>query len=194
MQALKADRVALQEFSEKAEALADDFRRALVMEGIPSEKANEMTIDKTVNICRSSARSDLVKSILASTDFENPKEVIAKFITEINAEKQEKQVLAYRSNQRNVQNFRQNNNLRNFRHNNSNRPNNNFNIRPVGINNHNIFKGYQNSSSQHFRSNNTSFRNSNPNFRTNNSYNPNSQTRNVRLTENLGTPHGSSAN
>lgn len=39
------------------------------MEGISANKAQEMTIDTTVEMCRASPRSDLVKAILASTHF-----------------------------------------------------------------------------------------------------------------------------
>lgn len=95
MQALKADRVPLQDFSKKAEELAESFRRALVMEGIPSEKAREMTVAKTVQMCRASARSDLTKSVLASSTFREAKDVVAKFVIEINEETKEKQVLMW---------------------------------------------------------------------------------------------------
>lgn len=46
-------------------------------------------------MCRYSARSALVKSVLASAQFNEPKEVLAKFITEVNAESTEAQVLAF---------------------------------------------------------------------------------------------------
>lgn len=64
MQALRADRVPLQEFAKKADELAENFKRALVMEGIPATKADEMTVDKTIEMCRTSARSNLVKAVI----------------------------------------------------------------------------------------------------------------------------------
>lgn len=84
MQALKADSVYLQDFSKKAWELAENFKRALVMEGIPSEKSREMTVAKTVQMCRASARSDLTKSALASSSFQEAKDVGARFVIEIN--------------------------------------------------------------------------------------------------------------
>lgn len=126
MMAHRADRGNLQDYSKKAEDLADALRRALVMDGIPSEKAEEMTIDKTVELCRSNTNNNIIKSVLASTKFSNPKEVIAKFVVESNTAKQEAQVLAmrkfqHRHNNNRNENFRpRNNNGRNFNNNRSN--------------------------------------------------------------------------
>lgn len=66
--ALKADQSKLNDYAKKAEELADSLKRALVLEGIPQSKANEMAIDKTVELCRSNARSDMVRGILAITE------------------------------------------------------------------------------------------------------------------------------
>lgn len=99
--ALRIDRLTLQEFSEKVDSLSEAFKRSLVIEGIPAAKAEEMTINKTIDTCRANARSDLIKSVLASTTFSNNKEVVAKFIVEINNQRQDNQVLAYRNIQRN---------------------------------------------------------------------------------------------
>lgn len=41
-----------------------------------------MTISKTVELCRNTARSKIVKSVLASKSFDTPSEVISKFATE----------------------------------------------------------------------------------------------------------------
>lgn len=161
MQALRADRVSLQDFSQKAEDLADNFRRALVMEGIPSAKAKEMSVDKTVDMCRSSARSEMVKAILSASTFKDPKEVVSKFVIEVNSEKQEKQVLAYRTNQRSFQNSRNNqnnssgnasfnNNSRNFSfNNNQNRNNRNR----QNSNRPNNYSGFSNSQNNGYRRN-----------------------------------------
>lgn len=98
MAALRADRNTLHSFTDQAEKLADSLQRALVFEGIPSNKATQMTIDETINMCKSSAHSDYVKSVLASTSFATPKEVVAKFIIETNNDKTDKQILSYRAN------------------------------------------------------------------------------------------------
>lgn len=69
-------------FAKQAEELAENLRRSLVVEGISKAKAEEMSIGKTVELCRKTARSDVVKSIISSTSYKTPAEVIAKFITE----------------------------------------------------------------------------------------------------------------
>lgn len=97
MRALRTDKHSLQDFTKKANELAEGFRRALVLEGIPSAKAEEMTVEKTIELCRANARTDLVKAVLSSSSFQDHKEVVAKFVVEINNQSQEKQVLAYRA-------------------------------------------------------------------------------------------------
>lgn len=95
LQALRSDRTTLQEFTETANKLAEEFRRALVMEGIPSVKAEQMTIEKTIEVCRLNARTDLVKAVLSSTKFDSPKEVTARYVIEIAEIANEKRILAY---------------------------------------------------------------------------------------------------
>ncbi|XP_017465140.1 PREDICTED: uncharacterized protein DDB_G0283697-like [Rhagoletis zephyria] len=56
-----------------------------------------MNVEQTVNVCRLNAKSDLVKSILASTTFSDSKDVVAKLIVEQNNEVKERQVLAFRT-------------------------------------------------------------------------------------------------
>lgn len=156
MQALRTDRNSLQDFSKKAEDLADHLRRSLIMEGISANKAQEMTIDKTVEMCRASARSDLVKAILASTHFSEPKEVIAKFIVEINNDNKEKQVLAYRSFKN--KNYNPNNSQRNSNPNNSqtNSSPNNYQRNQF----HSNYPSYQNKNRPHNTNYNDRFQNS----------------------------------
>ena len=64
--------------------MADALERSLVIEGITKEKAHEMAIEQTVKVCRFNAASDLVKPILASTQFKASNEVIAKLNIEQN--------------------------------------------------------------------------------------------------------------
>lgn len=97
MAALKADRSSLTNFAEQAEILADSLKRAYIAEGIPTATANKMTVEETIAMCKSSSSSDYVKSILASTEFNSPKEVVSKFIIETNNNKADKQVLHYKS-------------------------------------------------------------------------------------------------
>lgn len=86
----------IQDFAKQAEELADAFKRSLVVEGFPEAKAHEMTIKKTVEVCREAAQSDVVKSVLAASQFTTSQDVIAKFVTELDKSKAEKQVLAMR--------------------------------------------------------------------------------------------------
>lgn len=55
--ALKADKTSVQNFQEKGEELAEKLRLAYISDGIPATVAKEMVIDKTVEMCRSSAKS-----------------------------------------------------------------------------------------------------------------------------------------
>lgn len=139
MMALKLDNRKIQDYSKQAEELAESFRRSLVIEGITQSKANEMAVDKTIEMCRSSAKSDLVRSVLAAATFDNTKEVIAKLITETATDTSEKQVLAYQKFNKNNNN-RQNNGNRGSngyrRYNNSN-----YNNQNANNNNNNRFNG-----------------------------------------------------
>lgn len=95
--ALKADRAKMTEFTEQAELLADSLQRSLIIEGMTQAKAREMTIERTVELCRNATRSDLVKSILAATKFESPKEVVAKYVVEASVEEKEKQIFQFKA-------------------------------------------------------------------------------------------------
>lgn len=66
-------------FKDKLDDLARAFNRSLVFEGYPRHFANEMTIEKTVEICRKNTDFSLVKAIVSATSFEYPEEVTAKF-------------------------------------------------------------------------------------------------------------------
>lgn len=137
LMALKADKSTLQNFQEKGEQLAEKLRLAYISEGNPPLVAKSMAIDQTVEMCRASAKTTLAKSIICSTAFKEPKEVLARLVVEIskeNKEIKEAQVLSYTDNRgrgRGRGDFRgrfqnNNNNFRgNYRQNNYN--NNNYN-------------------------------------------------------------------
>lgn len=149
--ALRAERNNLSKFAEKAEELAEQFRRSLCSEGFTKQKAKEFAIDKTIEMCRKSTRSDTIKAILSASKFEEPKEVIAKMIVEISNTKQERME---------AQSQRQFQNSRGSRGNNSNRGN-----------------GHRNdNNAQRGNRSNTSFRNNHNNNSGNNS-NTNNQNR-----------------
>lgn len=154
MLALKAD-------SSNPEALAESFKRSLILEGIFSGKANEMTVDKTIELCRSNTTSSVVKSVLASSQFENFKDVIAKFIVESRTETTEKQVLAFKSQHKNNNNQNHNNNYNKNnwngkkKFNNNNGRNNNYqNGRGQGRNNNYQNRGRNNNYNGHNNNNN----------------------------------------
>lgn len=103
LQTLKANQNNLAEYAKQAEDLADALQRALVIEGLPLAKAKEMTVKETIKLCCANARSDQVKLILEAKDkeFEQPKEVIARFIVQSAKDKEEKQMLAYKVHSQN---------------------------------------------------------------------------------------------
>lgn len=90
MIALRVRRGDFSKFQEEAEKIAEQYRRSLRAEKITKDKANEMTVTKLQDICRRNAYSDVVKSVISSSHFTTPKEVIAKFITESDTVRQEK--------------------------------------------------------------------------------------------------------
>lgn len=199
--ALNANKKSLQDFSKEAEGLSDAFKRALIIEGVSEEKANEMTVDRTIEMCRSSAKTDLLKSVISSTKYDSAKEVLAKFVVEINSEQKDKQVLSFRTqrnfqfqNRGNQSNYR-NNSQRNQNFGNNRYRNNQFNNnRPNNYSNNRQFQNNQNPNGQwsnqtgQFRNNNFNRRNNFNNRQNNNSNNQNS--RNVRYTypENSAVP------
>ncbi|XP_031617635.1 putative neugrin-like protein DDB_G0288135, partial [Contarinia nasturtii] len=125
MLALRTDKTNLAKFSERAEELAEDFRRSLLIEGFSRAKAKELSIEKTVELCRKNARKDTVKAVIAATKFESPKEVISKMIVEINNLRQDRPSISY--NNRNKNNKFDNRNKNNYHRNNYNNNNNNNN-------------------------------------------------------------------
>lgn len=112
------------EFTKKAEQLTESFRRSLVIEGITRAKADEMTIKKTIELCRRSTNIETVKSIVSSTKYEKPAEVLATFVTQSDIAKKEKREKDLR------QNFQQNKNTTNFRGKNNNVQRGGFNKNP----------------------------------------------------------------
>lgn len=90
LMALKADRTSLQNFQEKGEELAEKLRKAYIFDGMPNDLARKMVVEQTVEMCKSSARSEYVKTVIASAAFEEPKDVLAKFVVEVTDTKEKK--------------------------------------------------------------------------------------------------------
>lgn len=88
----------LDEFQEKAQKLAESLERSLILEGVQSKKAQEMTVKATVALCRKKASAPDVRAVLSATSFSTPKEVIAKMITQINVVRDERMSDFYKKN------------------------------------------------------------------------------------------------
>lgn len=101
------------------------FRRSLCVEGFSKEKAKELAIKKTVEMCRKSAKNDTVKAVLAASKFAETKDVVAKMIIEINNLKQDRPNSSYIHKYGRSNNGNGNSNNRNSNGNNSNGRNNN---------------------------------------------------------------------
>lgn len=95
--AVRFDNKNLTTFATEVEKLAEQLVNAFISEGIPVRKSNELAISRVTETCRKSARNDLVKSVLASSTFTTPKEVLSKFATEVADQNKDKQFLAFNS-------------------------------------------------------------------------------------------------
>ncbi|XP_036347507.1 putative uncharacterized protein DDB_G0283431 [Rhagoletis pomonella] len=114
-------------------------------------KAHEMAVEQTINVCRLNSRSDMVKSILASSTFSDSKDVVAKMIVEQNN---------FRGGYRGSNNYRYYNN--NFRFNgNSNRHSGNTSYRNKNQNRNNSFSNRRNNYNNSNNSQASSSRNNN---------------------------------
>lgn len=91
MLSLHLDKNNVAKFVKQAEELAEALRRSLIVEGISKPKADEMSIAKRVELCRKTARSGVVKSVISASKFSKPAEVLAKFTTESETAKRERQ-------------------------------------------------------------------------------------------------------
>lgn len=169
MVTLKMNGMTPRTFTKEAELLADAFHRSLILEGATLELANKMTIKQTVKMCKNNAKSGHVKTVLDSTTFQEPKEVISKLITAQDEQEVERQVLSFQRQS----NFRRNN----F-------GNNRFN------NNHSSFNNNRNNSNnQNYRQNNNNWRgNGRGRGRGNNRFNNKRGNFNVRVAENSSVP------
>lgn len=173
--ALRSDRTGMQKFQEQAEELCEKLKRAYIRDGMTEALANQTTIDKTVEMCRLSAKTQLVKSVLASTTFEKPKEVLAKFITEATTENTEAKILAFRGQRtqnRGRSNFSYNNNRNNNRNNQNGYNNQNNGQRGRG-------RGRARGNFNNYRGNFNNYRQNNGNYNNNRNQND----RNIRVVQ-----------
>lgn len=84
MLALRLQRGDLSKFATETEKLGEAYRRSLIVEGITQAKAEELAIRKTIELCRKTAKADVVKSVLESNFalYKTPTDVVATFITQ----------------------------------------------------------------------------------------------------------------
>lgn len=177
--ALRQSRHSAEDFSKKVETLADSFRRSLISEGFPEVKANEMTVEKTVSLCRDIAQSDITKSVLSASTFGSAQDVVAKFLTETSKTVTEKTVLTYSSS------FNKNKRPNNVQHSANRRPNYYQNRTPQqNFNQNRTFYNNNFTRANDFnmrRQNNNRNWNQNQNTR-NSQWNNNRDSRNIRVT------------
>lgn len=150
MAALRLEKGNFAKFAEQVEKQAEGYRRSLINEGITREKAEAMSVRKTVELCRKTARSEIVKSVLAATSFETPADVVAKFITETDVARKEKQEADnYRNNKskNNQTNHNKNNEKKKF----NKYPNNNKNGNKKQYNNQPNNKNGGNTSNTNYK-------------------------------------------
>lgn len=102
MLALRLTHTTQDEFAKKVEELSESFRRSLIIEGISAAKATEMSIEKTIDLCRSQTKNEIVKSVLESSTFTSSKDVVAKLLTQSEKARKEHQILTYSTNRNQV--------------------------------------------------------------------------------------------
>ncbi|XP_036319934.1 uncharacterized protein DDB_G0289917-like [Rhagoletis pomonella] len=149
------------DFAKRVEELSDALERSLIIEGMTQAKAHELAVEQTVNVCRLNSRSELVKSILASTTFTDSKDVVAKMIVEHNNEVKERQVLSFRSRANRPNSFRGG-----FRgHNNYGYHNNSFRFNNGNTNRHNNGNNTRHNNNQNNYNRSNNFNNRQNNYR-----------------------------
>lgn len=122
MLALRLDKTSNVKFSEQLENLAEQLRCSYIAEEYSKKKASELSIQHTVETCMKQTKYDSVKSILMSSSFTSPAEVVAKMTVVQNKFKQDK----FESNAQNKPNFYQQNRRGKFGRGNFHNNRNNF--------------------------------------------------------------------
>lgn len=185
--ALKFDRNKISDFTEQADKLSKAYKRALARRGIPLQTAQEMSVEKMIEVCLNLTQSSFVRSVLASKQFATPHQVVAAFAVRSKEDEKHKQVLAFQNHKRQSgggQNNRNQNGKKGNWQRNGNNQNNNYrggNSNSNG-NGQNGRKYYNNNNY-----NNNGNRNNNGGNR-NNNYRNGGDNRNVRYAENCDAP------
>ena len=82
LSATSSSKKTLQEFIGAIENAASLLKQSLVTEGCSSKKAEELVTARVLEICRSSTQSEFLKTVLASSTFNNYQDVINKYCLE----------------------------------------------------------------------------------------------------------------
>ena len=82
LSATSSSKKTLQEFVGAIENAASLLKQSLVTEGCSSKKAEELVTARVLEICRSSTQSEFLKTVLASSTFNNYQDVINKYCLE----------------------------------------------------------------------------------------------------------------
>lgn len=189
MMALHVRRGNFTEFTQEAEKLAEAFRRSLVLSGISHAKAQEMTIKKTIELCRKTARSEVVKSVISSSHYEQPADVLATLVTQNDVARKEKaESDAFKLKQQSKNSGSQNRNGR-FNGRGGGRGNYNNNGGRGGNNNNNNFRQNNGNRDNHQRGNGN-FRGNGQNRQYQNRGNRNEHTIRVLTGNSPGPSHG----
>lgn len=106
--ALRMDGLSLGKFTKRAEFLANELRRSLVNEGHTDAKARESAVMKTKEMCRKQTGNSYVKSVIQSTPFTTPSEVVSALVIELENAKQDRKDAEMSKNQRKFNNNRGN--------------------------------------------------------------------------------------
>lgn len=183
LQALRFNAGKPQEFTTQAEELSEALQRTLILEGVGQEKAREMTVERTVDLCRQSSKTDFVRGVIAAAamTFKTPKEVLATFVVENGKEKTEKQILTLRSqnnrtnNQNRQSNGRGRGNFNGNRQRNYNNNNYQNNWNNGNGNSRNYRRGNRQSQSNYrgrggYRNNSNNYNNNGNNYNNNDRY------------------------
>ncbi|XP_031639600.1 basic-leucine zipper transcription factor A-like [Contarinia nasturtii] len=131
--ALKLDKMNIRTFTKRGEEIANDYKRALIYEGFSEAKAKEQSIKKVKEMCRKQTPISYVKSVIQSTNYSTPGEVMSALVVELNNAKQDKRDIQDKDNKNNKKsnNYRGNSrgNRGNYRggHGSNNGQNNNNN-------------------------------------------------------------------
>lgn len=85
----------LDEFVQCADKLAHELRSTMITEGCTPTKADEMVKSKVTKLCRDSAITDTIKTIMACGSFNTYMDVLTKFSSEMSNVPRSSQILQY---------------------------------------------------------------------------------------------------